>query len=161
MTWYYLCFYFVRSHVRCSHCFIVCWRGWAWGCGFVQNLTSKVKERRCTGGGGSWKLDNFHGRYTCIVPNQTYIPINLSRHYSNLKGATKSYFTHYMLVIIILFNNWVCNFYQFFCETTLSVFHLVLCLFCIFNFDVIFTKLHNNNILYKSYSQICKNMKLA
>ena len=76
--------------------------GGVWG--FVQNLTSMVKERRCTGGGGSWKLDNFHGRYTCIVSNQTYIPINLSRHYSNLKGATKSYFMHYMLVITILFN---------------------------------------------------------
>ena len=49
---------------------VIIWRGGV----FVWNWTSKVKgaeefwtwlDKR---GGGSWKLENFHGRHMCVVP---------------------------------------------------------------------------------------------
>ena len=69
VTWFYFCFDFVRSHAWCGCCFIVCWRGWT---GFVLIWTSRSMGwkhfwRRWTGGGGSCKLDNFHGRHIIII----------------------------------------------------------------------------------------------
>ena len=85
--------------------------------------------------------DNRHLRYwyssliliTGISDTDTAL-LNLKKT-TPVKGATKSYFVHYTLVVIILFIIRVCNFYVFFWETTFSVFHLVLCLFCILNFE--------------------------
>ena len=47
---------------------------WRRGEGFTWNLTSKVKgvkefwKLMDKEVGGSWKLDNFHGRHMCIIP---------------------------------------------------------------------------------------------
>ena len=73
VTWFWFCFDFVCSHARWGCCSIVCWRGCVWGEGVVQNWTSKVQgggkilDVHGQWAGGSWKLDNFHGRHMCIV----------------------------------------------------------------------------------------------
>ena len=45
------------------------------------------------GGGGSWKLDNFHGRYICIVPNTMqylhFLKNNI--YHSNKRGQPPFY----------------------------------------------------------------------
>ena len=54
---------------------VIIWRERVRGGGFVWNWASKVKGVEeflgvdGQGGGGSWKLDNFHGRHMCIIPN--------------------------------------------------------------------------------------------
>ena len=62
MTWYCFCFDFVCSYELCS-----CTAGLkldAQGQGGGE--ISAVDGQGCL---GSWKLDNFHGRHMCIVPN--------------------------------------------------------------------------------------------
>ena len=71
--------------------------------------------------------------------------------FPSIKGAAKSYFTHYLCVVIILLN---IGLYKFAVSTysfgkldfRLSVFSMVLCLFCILNFDVILIRFHNTYV---------------
>ena len=86
-TWLCFCFDFVRAHALCDCRSIVCWRRWRGGGGEGRRVGCSFKigrprskgckdfGRRRTGGEGSWKLDNFHGRHMCTVP---YVCVTLS-----------------------------------------------------------------------------------
>ena len=50
-------------------CSIVCWRGWDLKPDVQGQVDGNVLDIDRQWGGGPRKLDNFHGRHICIVPN--------------------------------------------------------------------------------------------
>ena len=73
VTWFCFCFDFVHSLAWCCCCSIVCWRsgrGDLFKIGRPRSRGWKMVVHRWTRGmEGSWKLNSFHGRHMCIVPN--------------------------------------------------------------------------------------------